>query len=152
MSRLKELRTYVDKKLNKMDDEDKRISATAHLYGVSMAAQVLAKKRGLDPELAAMAGMLKERLGQAISIIPGKSESWLMLAIEGDIPMYFRGDDSQPTAFIEVKIYGNASSDTYGKMTKELTGIYGDILVVTPDHMYIRYFGSEDWGWNGSNF
>ena len=31
MSRLKELRTYVDKKLNKMDDEDKRISATAHL-------------------------------------------------------------------------------------------------------------------------
>ena len=38
---------------------------------------------------------LKERLGQAISIIPGKSENWLMLAIEGDIPMYFRGDDSR---------------------------------------------------------
>ena len=95
---------------------------------------------------------IKERLGKAISIIPGKSESWLMLAIEGDIPMYFRGDDSQPTAFIEVKIYGNASSDTYGKMTKELTGIYGDILGIAPDHMYIRYFGSEDWGWNGSNF
>ena len=49
---------------------------------------------------------LKERLGQAISIIPGKSENWLMLAIEG----------------------------------------------VAPDHMYIRYFGSADWGWNGNNF
>ncbi|WP_044933281.1 hypothetical protein [Oribacterium sp. NK2B42] len=36
---------------------------------------------------------LKERLGQAISIIPGKSENWLMLAIEGDIPMYFGSDD-----------------------------------------------------------
>ena len=95
---------------------------------------------------------LKERLGQAISIIPGKSENWLMLAIEGDIPMYFRGDDSKPTAFIEVKIYGNASSDVYSRMTKELTGIYGDILGVTPDHMYIRYFGSDDWGWNGNNF
>ena len=70
---------------------------------------------------------LKERLGQAISIIPGKSESWLMLAIEGDIPMYFRGDDSQPTAFIEVKIYGGASSDIYGRMTKELTGIYNKL-------------------------
>ena len=52
MSRLKELRAYVDKKLNKIDDEDKRISATAHLYGVSLAAQILAKKRGLDPEEA----------------------------------------------------------------------------------------------------
>ena len=95
---------------------------------------------------------LKERLGQAISLLPGKSESWLMLAIEGDVPMYFRGDDSQPTAFIEVKIFGSAPSDAYGRMTKELTAIYGDVLGIAPDHMYIRYFGSDDWGWNGSNF
>ena len=95
---------------------------------------------------------LKERLGRAISIIPGKSESWLMLAIEGDIPMYFKGDDSKPTAFIEVKIFGDASRDIYSQMTKELTTIYGDILGVSPDRMYIRYFGSEDWGWNGNNF
>ncbi len=95
---------------------------------------------------------LKDKLGQAISIIPGKSESWLMLAIEGDIPMYFKGDDSQPTAFIEVKIYGNASSDTYDRMTGELTGIYGDILGISPDHLYISYFGTDDWGWNGNNF
>ncbi len=95
---------------------------------------------------------LKERLGQAISIIPGKSESWLMLAIEGDVPMYFRGDDSEPVAFVEVKIFGNASPDVYTNMTKELTGIYDDILGVAPDHMYIRYFGSADWGWNGNNF
>ena len=45
MSRLKELRAYVDKKINKIDDEDKRTSATAHLYGVSLAAQILAKKK-----------------------------------------------------------------------------------------------------------
>ena len=55
MSRLKELREYVDKKINKIDDVDKRTSAIAHLYGVSLVAQILAKKRGLDPELAAMA-------------------------------------------------------------------------------------------------
>ena len=41
MSRLKELRTYVDKKINKIDDEDKRISAAAHLYGVSLAEDIL---------------------------------------------------------------------------------------------------------------
>ncbi len=95
---------------------------------------------------------LKKRLGEAIRIIPGKSESWLMVAIEGGIPMYFRGDDSEPVLFSEVKIFGNASSDVYEKMTKELTGIYQDVLGVSPDHMYIRYFGSADWGWNGGNF
>ena len=60
MSRLKELRKYINKELNKMDDEDKRISAVAHLYGVSLAATMIAKKRGLDPEIASMAGMLHD--------------------------------------------------------------------------------------------
>ncbi len=60
MSRLKELRKYVDAELNKMPDTDKRTSAVAHLYGVSLAATMIAKKRGLDPEIAAMAAMLHD--------------------------------------------------------------------------------------------
>ena len=95
---------------------------------------------------------LMNRLGQAISLIPEKSESWLMLAIEGDTHMYFRGDDSQPIAFVEVKFYGNSDPDAFSRMTAELTTIYGDVLGVAPHQMYIRYFGSSDWGWNGYNF
>ena len=60
MSRLKELRKIVDAELNRMEDPDKRISATAHLYGVSLAATMIAKKRGLDPEIASMAAMLHD--------------------------------------------------------------------------------------------
>ncbi len=60
MSRLKELRKYVDAELNKMEDADKRTSAIAHLYGVSLAATMIAKKRGLDPEIASMAAMLHD--------------------------------------------------------------------------------------------
>ena len=43
-----------------MDDNDKMISAVNHLYGVSLAATMIAKKRGLDTELAAMAAMLHD--------------------------------------------------------------------------------------------
>ena len=60
MSRLKDLRTYIDKELANITDSDKRTSATAHLYGVSLTATILAKKRGLNEELAAMAGMLHD--------------------------------------------------------------------------------------------
>ena len=59
-SRLKKLRKYIKTQLNKMQDEDKRLSAVAHLYGVSLAATMIAKKRGLDPEIASMAGMLHD--------------------------------------------------------------------------------------------
>ena len=60
MSRLKDLRKYVDAKINAMEDADKRTSAIAHLYGVSLAATMIAKKRGLDPEIASMAAMLHD--------------------------------------------------------------------------------------------
>ncbi len=60
MSRLGELRTYVDKELSLLADDNKRTNATAHLYGVSLAATMLAKIRGLDAELAAMAGLLHD--------------------------------------------------------------------------------------------
>ena len=43
-----------------MDDSAKRAKAIAHLHGVSLAAVMIAKKRGLDPELAAMAGLLHD--------------------------------------------------------------------------------------------
>ncbi len=60
MSRLKDLRKYVNKELLMMSDEDKRTGAIVHLYGVSLAATMIAKKRGLDPELASMAAMLHD--------------------------------------------------------------------------------------------
>lgn len=60
MSRLKELRAVVNEELNKMENVDKRTGAINHLYGVSLAATMIAKKRGLDPEIAAMAAMLHD--------------------------------------------------------------------------------------------
>ena len=60
MSRLKDIRKFVDEELNKIEDTDKRNSAFVHLYGVSLAAAMIAKKRGLDPEIASMASMLHD--------------------------------------------------------------------------------------------
>ena len=95
---------------------------------------------------------LKERLGKAISLIPGKSESWLMVDLQDEQKMYFRGDDSEPIAFICVNIYGSSDPEAFEKMTAELTQIYGELFGVAPDHMYVKYAASTDWGWNGSNF
>ena len=95
---------------------------------------------------------LKSRLGQAISLIPGKSESWLMVGIEDEYHLYFRGEDSAPMAFIEVRIFGGPNRDAFEKMTAEITKIFGEVLGIAADHMYIKYSATTDWGWNGSNF
>ena len=58
MSRIKDLQKQVHRVLDEMEDSDKRAKAIAHLHGVSLAAVMIAKRRGENPELAAMAGLL----------------------------------------------------------------------------------------------
>ena len=59
MGRLKDLRAFVDSELELLPPE-KRNSAIVHLYGVSLAATMIARKRGLDAELLSMAAMLHD--------------------------------------------------------------------------------------------
>ena len=51
MGRLKDLRKYVDAEMEKLPDADKRNNAIVHLYGVSLASAMIAKKRGLDADV-----------------------------------------------------------------------------------------------------
>ncbi len=95
---------------------------------------------------------LKTRLGQAISIIPGKSENWLMTGFQDNYHLYFRGDNSEPIAYIEVRLFGGPNKEAFSKMTAEITKIFGEVLGIAPDHMYIKYSATPDWGWNGGNF
>ena len=96
---------------------------------------------------------IKEALGQAIGYLPGKSEDWLMVAIEDGCHMYFGGRGGRPIAMVEVKILGSSiDKDGAKRMTGEITRVLGGVLGVSPDDMYIKYEASPDWGWNGTNF
>lgn len=95
---------------------------------------------------------IKKKLGKAIELIPGKSESWLMLSFEDNCSMYFKGSNDKPLAFVEVKIFGQASESSYDKLTKEITGIIDGELGIRPDCIYVKYEEVSTWGWNGSNF
>ena len=95
---------------------------------------------------------LKEKLGQAISIIPGKSESWLMTGFEDGYHLYFKGDNSKPMAFVEVMVFGGPNKDAFNKLTAKITEIFGQVLSIAPDNIYVKYTPADDWGWNGSNF
>ena len=95
---------------------------------------------------------LKEKLGKAISLLPGKSESWLMLSFEDNCRMYFRGEKEEPMAFVEVKVYGGANRAAFEELTAEITRILNHELSIAPDHIYVKYEACEHWGWNGGNF
>lgn len=95
---------------------------------------------------------LKSKLGQAIALIPGKSESWLMLTFEDKTDMYFKGDGSQDYAYLEVSIFGSTSDAAYDRLTAALSEIINEELGIDRANIYIKYEEAEHWGWNGVNF
>lgn len=95
---------------------------------------------------------VKAKLGEAISLIPGKSENWLMVGFEDSYDLYFQGNQDGETAFVEVKVFGSASPDVFSKMTGAICDIYQEELGIPQNRIYVKYEEVENWGWNGSNF
>ncbi|MGN0152202.1 MAG: phenylpyruvate tautomerase MIF-related protein [Wujia sp.] len=95
---------------------------------------------------------IKTQLGQAIKTIPGKSESWLMLGFEPEYSLYFRGDNTEPMAFVEVSVFGTENRQAFSELTARICDIFQKVLGIAPDHVYVKYEAVANWGWNGSNF
>ena len=93
---------------------------------------------------------IKERMGKAIELIPGKSEGWLMLSFRDNVNMYFKGEDD-PCAICQVKLFGSADDESYAALTGALTDILHEELDLDPDRIYVTYEEIGVWGWNGGN-
>ena len=95
--------------------------------------------------------VIKDRMGDAIEKIPGKTESWLMLSFRDTAAMYFKGTDA-PCAICQVKLFGgSATEEDYAALTEALTDILREELDIDSDRIYVTYEEIGFWGWNGGN-
>ena len=94
---------------------------------------------------------IKNKFGESIALIPGKTEHWLMVGIEDNLSLYFQGDDS-PCCIVEIKVYGKSSSSAYEKLTEDITSFLSSALNLKADRIYVAYFETPYWGFAGSNF
>ena len=95
---------------------------------------------------------LKEKLGEAIALIPGKSESWLMLNLIDECRMAFKGTLEPDIAMVEIDIFGNASDRAFDALTERVCEVISETIGVPSDRIYVKYREVDRWGWNGSNF
>lgn len=96
--------------------------------------------------------VLKEKLGQAIALIPGKSERWLMTEFQDNCRLYFQGKNDEAIAFIEVKAVGDIAPEAAEKLTAAICDMLQTELDIAPNHVYVKYESTDLWGWNGFNF
>lgn len=94
---------------------------------------------------------IKAKLGEAIKLI-GKSEDWLMLGFEDNCRLYFKGDNSEASAFIDIALLGKATDSQYDAMTNAVTAIISQELSISPSRIYVKYEEVDHWGYSGFNF
>ncbi|MBR3553371.1 MAG: hypothetical protein IKN72_08285 [Clostridia bacterium] len=109
------------------------------------------KTKTSTPITAAQELSLKAKLGQAITAL-GKGEAWLMLEFEDNCRLWFRGENSEPLAMVEISLFGKASADQYEDMTKAVCDLLHAELGIDPEGIYVKYEEVGHWGYNGFNF
>ena len=95
---------------------------------------------------------IKSRLGKAIELLPGKSENWLMVTMQDEVSIYFKGNNDKPAAYVAVGVYGREDGRAFNALTGQICAILGDELGIPADRIYVQYSATQHWGWNGGNF
>ena len=94
---------------------------------------------------------IKTRLGEAVSIL-GKSETYLMVGFEDGYSLYMGGRKLENGAYVSVSLFGKPSSDACNNFTAEVCRILESELEIPGRNIYVSYWGTGEWGWNGNNF
>lgn len=95
---------------------------------------------------------VKTKLGKAISLLPGKSENYLMINIEPECHLYFGGNCNTPTAMCCVSVFGKASRDACEALTAEICNILKSEAAVPPNRCYVKFEFCDTWGYDGYLF
>ena len=95
---------------------------------------------------------LLKTVSQRIAAALGKPERYVMVSLQGGLPMMFAGT-SEPTAFVELKGIGLPTAKT-GEFSELLCEWIESELGIAQQRIYINFADvpASLWGWNGQTF
>ncbi|MDH5785849.1 MAG: phenylpyruvate tautomerase MIF-related protein [Chromatiales bacterium] len=95
---------------------------------------------------------LLQECSQAVTMLLGKPERYVMTSIESGITMTFGGDDS-PCAYVELKSLGLPEARS-AEFSQDLCELLSRALNVPMERIYIEFSSPPRhlWGWNGGTF
>ena len=92
---------------------------------------------------------LREAIGASISLIPGKAEEKLMMSIMDAQPLYFRGEERDNCAFVEVRLKDKAELADKQKLTVAIYDALEQKAGIAKDDVYLCFMEFDNWGSRG---
>ncbi|CAN6220222.1 unnamed protein product, partial [Urochloa humidicola] len=105
------------------------------------------------PVDAVVAGDILKDCSKAVARIIGKPESYVMVSINGSVPMSFAASEG-PAAYGELVSIGGIGPGVNGKLSAAVADILETKLSVTSSRFYIKFedVQGRNFGFNGSTF
>lgn len=92
---------------------------------------------------------LKAKLGELITIIPGKSESVLMIGINDGYTIYFSGEKKDKVAFLDIRLYKQSDFEYKAEFTQKVFELFEKEYGITKENLFVNFGEYECWGFKG---
>lgn len=87
-------------------------------------------------------------LGERITLLPGKSESSLMVELQPGQEMFFRGGQS-PCAFVDVRLFHVSPEEAKKAFAESVCALLEQVGVPAKD-VYLNFLEFDAWGCQGT--
>ncbi len=94
---------------------------------------------------------LAKVITNSITAIPGKTPQYVMVNIEDNCNLFFRGEET-PCAMFEVKLLGASTKSAYQALTAKLCEIAQTELGIEGKDVYVKFDEVENWGMDSFMF
>jgi hypothetical protein len=91
---------------------------------------------------------LKTELGRLITIIPGKTESGLIVHIQ-DSGVLYMGGAEVPCAYIDLRVYTKTTEEAKKRFTRETCAYIAREFGIPIENQYLTIAEFENWGYDG---
>ncbi|MGI5849968.1 MAG: phenylpyruvate tautomerase MIF-related protein [Christensenellales bacterium] len=92
---------------------------------------------------------VKAKIGELISLIPGKEEESTMVSVVDNYPLYFGGKEMSNGAFIDVRIFGSTEQKNKEVFTAAVFDALEKLLGISKNDIYMNIFEMSNWGVRG---
>lgn len=91
---------------------------------------------------------IKEELGKLITILPNKKEENLMIHMEDNQIMYFRGEDEK-CMMVTIALYKESPLEAKQQFTREMTAMLEAVTSIPVKDQYVSFMEYPNWGKQG---
>jgi phenylpyruvate tautomerase PptA (4-oxalocrotonate tautomerase family) len=92
---------------------------------------------------------IKTEMGSLIGIVPGKSESVMMIGFLDGTDIFYAGAPKNNAAYISIHLFGACGLAEKKELTEKVFKLMEDKLGVANSDLFVTISEFANWGWQG---